>query len=171
MDPTDTAFIVKVSGFKRGDRVMSGLQREPCGKCVNCQYQGSEDRDQYCQSRTGSNGINVDGYFSDYHIADSRTTFLLPDNVSFEIAAPLACAGLTIYRAIKVSGLQSGQWLGIVGSGGGLGHMGIQFAKALGLKVIGIDARDEGIGKSRPVANTPQQLTIGKSRSKYTRWC
>ena len=45
--------------------------------------------------------------------------------------------------------LERGQWLGIVGSGGGLGHLGLQFAKALGLKVVGVDARDEGLALTR----------------------
>ncbi|MBE7182352.1 MAG: zinc-binding dehydrogenase [Terriglobus roseus] len=73
----------------------------------------------------------------------------LPDNVSFETAAPLACAGVTIYKGILQSGCKSGEWLGIVGSGGGLGHLGVQFAKALGIKVAGIDARDSALEMTR----------------------
>ena len=65
--------------------------------------------------------------------------------MSFASAAPLACAGCTIYRAIIVAEVPKGGWLGIVGAGGGLGHLGIQFAQAKGLNVVAIDARDEGL--------------------------
>lgn len=60
-----------------------------------------------------------------------------------------SCAGRTIYRAVITPGLTPGQTLCIIGSGGGLGHIGIQFAKALGLRVIGIDARDSALALSR----------------------
>lgn len=59
------------------------------------------------------------------------------------------CAGRTAYRGVVQSKVPKDGWLGLVGSGGGLGHLGIQFAKALGMKVIGIDARDEGLELSR----------------------
>ena len=59
------------------------------------------------------------------------------------------CAGRTIYRGVVQAGLKEGEWLALVGSGGGLGHLGIKFAKALGLKVVAIDARDVGLELSR----------------------
>lgn len=83
--------------------------------------------------------------FADYHVSDSRTSCLVPDSVSLTDAAPLACAGVTIYRAIIVSEAKKGDWLAMVGAGGGLGHLGIQMAKAQGIKVIAIDARDEAL--------------------------
>jgi propanol-preferring alcohol dehydrogenase len=78
-------------------------------------------------------------------VVDSRTSSHIPDKVSFASAAPLACAGCTIYRALIVSEVKEGDWLAIVGAGGGLGHLGIQFAIAKGVNVIAIDARDEGL--------------------------
>ena len=60
-----------------------------------------------------------------------------------------SCAGHTVYRGVVQSKVPKGSWLGLVGSGGGLGHLGIQFAKALGMKVVGIDARDEGLELSK----------------------
>ena len=59
------------------------------------------------------------------------------------------CAGRTIYRGVVQAGLKEGEWLALIGSGGGLGHLGIKFAKALGLKVVAIDARDVGLELSR----------------------
>lgn len=60
-------------------------------------------------------------------------------------AAPLTCAGATSWRAVKRSGVKPGGWLGIVGSGGGLGHLAIQFAVKSGINVIGVDARHVGL--------------------------
>ena len=91
----------------------------------------------------------MDGNFAEYVMIDSRNAARLPDKVSFETAAPMACAGSTIYRGVLQAKLKPQEWLAIVGSGGGLGHLGIQFAKALGLHVVGIDARDEGLALSR----------------------
>jgi len=73
----------------------------------------------------------------------------MPNEVTFESAAPLACAGRTIWRGVTQADLKAGEWICLVGSGGGLGHLGIQFAKALGLQVIGIDARDDGLSLSK----------------------
>ncbi|KAK5191869.1 hypothetical protein LTR92_008450 [Exophiala xenobiotica] len=132
-----------VSNFKPGDRVMSGLPRNPCGRCYNCQ--GPNDWHQYCENIEGHIGVFVDGAFAEYHVVDSRSSCHIPDKVSFTSAAPLACAGCTIYRSIIVSEVQKGEWLAIVGAGGGLGHLGIQFALAKGINVVAIDARDEGL--------------------------
>ncbi|TKA67971.1 hypothetical protein B0A55_09658 [Friedmanniomyces simplex] len=129
-------------GFKVGDRPL-----HPCGTCPDCT--GPETQTQYCPHITGHLGVTTHGCFADYVKADSRSTTPLPNAVSFLSAAPLACAGRTVWRSILQAGLQKGQWLCFVGSGGGLGHLGVQFAKALGLKVIGIDARDEGIALTK----------------------
>ncbi|KAK5166346.1 hypothetical protein LTR04_000740 [Oleoguttula sp. CCFEE 6159] len=136
-----------VTDFKEGDRVMCGLLRNQCGICADCL--GPENYSQYCAHNDGAIGVNLDGAFADYVRIDSRTAAKLPDSVSFETAAPLACAGCTVWRGVLQADLKAKEWLAIVGSGGGLGHLGIQFAKALGLQVIGIDARDEGLQLSR----------------------
>ncbi|KFY51101.1 hypothetical protein V496_08931 [Pseudogymnoascus sp. VKM F-4515 (FW-2607)] len=134
--------------FKIGDRVMCGLPLHPCGTCDDCL--GPENQRQYCMNlEVGHIGLNTDGCFAEYVRCDSRFTAKLPNEVSLMSAAPLACAGRTAWRAVLKTGLKSGQCVCFVGSGGGLGHLGIQFAKALGLKVIGIDARDEGLELSK----------------------
>lgn len=137
----------EVSGFKAGDRVMAGILYQPCGTCPDCL--GPENYSQYCARSGGYLGVTRHGHFAEYARIDSRTAAVLPDKVSFETAAPLACAGITIYRGIMLSGVKKGEWLAMTGSGGGLGHLGVQFAKALGLKMIGIDARDEGLELTR----------------------
>ncbi|GAW15808.1 hypothetical protein ANO14919_052300 [Xylariales sp. No.14919] len=137
-----------VSSFKIGDRVMCGVPLHPCGECENCTGPTEAHR-QYCAHTSGHIGVTAQGCAADYAIADARTTTKLPDTVTFLSAAPLACAGRTVYRAALQTELKPGQWVAIVGSGGGLGHLGIQFTRAMGLKIIAIDARDEGLALSK----------------------
>lgn len=138
---------VTSASLRAGARVMCGLPLSHCGSCAECL--GPESQQHYCSRPAGLVGLTTDGCFADYVRVDSRWTTPLPDAVSFLNAAPLACAGRTVWRAVKVAGVASGGWLAIVGSGGGLGHLGVQFGKALGLRVIAIEARDEGLELSR----------------------
>lgn len=136
-----------VTDFKEGDRVMAGLPRSRCGHCPDCL--GDENYRQYCPNLAGHVGVTLDGAFAEYMIVDGRESSRLPDDVSFETAAPLACAGCTVWRGILQTDLKKGETVAIVGAGGGLGHLGCQFAKALGIMVVGIDARDEGLALAR----------------------
>ena len=138
-----------VSGFSEGDRIMCGLYLHTCGVCMDCQAPKEKSWAQYCEHSDGAIGVNTDGAFAEYVQVDSRHAAKLPDKVSFETAAPLACAGCTVWRGVLQAGLAQGEWLAIVGSGGGLGHLGVQFAKALGLNIIGVDARDGALELSK----------------------
>lgn len=122
---------------------MCSLIYHRCGICTDCQ--GPEPFQQYCAHAAGSLGVGNDGSFAEYQVVDSLESNLLPFNISFATAAPLACAGLTIWTGLARANLARGDSLAIVGGGGGLGHIGVQFAKALGLKVIVIDVRDEAL--------------------------
>lgn len=138
-----------VTAFKPGDRVMCGVMYKPCGTCGDC-IGPDESVRQYCIRSKGGIGITADGCFAEYARVDAKTSTLIPDEMSFLTAAPLACAGRTAWRAVQQADLRPGQWLAIIGSGGGLGHLAIQFAKAAsGLRVIGIDARDQGLKLSK----------------------
>lgn len=134
-----------VTKFALRDRVLAGIPFHQCWQCEDC----NSEYPQYCSLRTGGIGLQIDGAFAEYILIDSRNASLVPVALSFIDAAPLACAGITVWRALLQTELEAGDWLGIIGSGGGLGHLAIQFAKAKGLRVIGLDARDEGISLSR----------------------
>ncbi|KAI9640876.1 hypothetical protein NHQ30_010717 [Ciborinia camelliae] len=136
-----------VSGFKLGDRILGSLMYHRCGVCTDCT--GPEEDRQYCDHSAGYLGIIRDGSFAEYQVVDARESTLLPDNVSFQSAPPLACAGITVWGGLVRANLKAGEWIAIVGAGGGLGHLGVQFAKALGLNVIAIDARDEALDLAR----------------------
>jgi len=90
---------------------------------------------------------------------------MLPDNVGFQTAAPLACAGITVWGGLVRAGLKAGESVAIFGGGGGLGHLGVQFAKALGLHVIAIDTRDEALSLAKECgADTLVDARLGKQK-------
>jgi propanol-preferring alcohol dehydrogenase len=126
-----------VRDFKIGDRVISGVIQNRCGHCEDC----NSLHTQYCSCPKGGLGVRSDGAFAEYFLTDSREASHVPDELNFTVAAPLACAGI----------LNPGEWLGMVGSGGGLGHLGTLFAKAQGLHVVGINAREQGLELSKEV--------------------
>ncbi|KAF2486307.1 alcohol dehydrogenase [Neohortaea acidophila] len=146
---TVIAFGSNMHRFKVGDRVVAGQTFGCCGDCEDCN--GPEHSRHYCQNRETmmcAGGRN--GAFQEYLVIDGREASKIPDAMSFATAAPLACAGMTAWRAVLNAKLKSGQWIGIMGSGGGLGHLAIQFAKKVhGLKVVAVDARDDGLALSK----------------------
>jgi propanol-preferring alcohol dehydrogenase len=86
-------------------------------------------------------GFSCDGYFQEYAAVDYRNTMVLPEGLSPDEAAPLFCAGVTAYHAINDLKLEKGKWVAVIGCGG-LGHLGIQYAKAMGYRVIGLDVAE-----------------------------
>jgi len=88
---------------------------------------------------------------------------LLPDEITPVNAAPLMCAGITIFGAMKRCSLSSGQRIGIIGAGGGLGHLGLQFATAKGLRTMGVDAADGPLQLARSL-NTGAQIVDARSQ-------
>jgi len=108
-----------------------------CGQCEICEADVT-----YCPNQHNS-GRDVTGTFQQYTISPVEPLTMIPESLDAKIAAPLLCAGVTIYSAIAKLDLKPGQWLVIPGAGGGLGHLGVQIAHRKGLKVIAIDAGDE----------------------------
>lgn len=107
-----------------------------CGECEVC----TTGYENLCQSRKLA-GKDVEGTFAEYAIADSSYMVRLPDGVSDADAAPILCAGVTVYKALKIANLRKGSWVAIAGAGGGLGHLAIQYGRAIGLKVVALDVK------------------------------
>jgi alcohol dehydrogenase, propanol-preferring len=96
--------------------------------------------DGLCFNRKIS-GYYFPGSFQQYAIGPATYVTKIPDGLSSEVAAPMLCAGVTTYTALRKSGAKSGQWVVIAGAGGGLGHIATQLsAKGMAHRVIGIDA-------------------------------
>ncbi|KIV98710.1 uncharacterized protein PV09_09537, partial [Verruconis gallopava] len=116
---------------------------DPVG-CLGCSYacyecEGCQVHNLFCEKGTGRlHGFTCPGHFAEYSVADSRNVMVLPKGMDMIAAAPLFCAGITAYHAVRGCDLDPGQWIAIIGCGG-LGHLAIQYAKAMGLKTIGID--------------------------------
>lgn len=77
-------------------------------------------------------GFTIDGYFAEYTVVDYRSALLLPTSLDPVAAAPLFCAGVTAFYAIHDLQLPPGSWVAVIGCGG-LGHLGIQYARAMGV--------------------------------------
>jgi propanol-preferring alcohol dehydrogenase len=114
--------VVKVGSaikeFKVSDRVLCSLTYHRCGVCADCI--GPEVDTQYCPNVGGYLGVTRDGSFAEYEVVDGRECCLLPDNVSFQTAAPLACASVTVWGGLMRVNLKAGERVAIVGGGGGL---------------------------------------------------
>lgn len=123
-------------GWVVGQRVVAMTNIGYCEQCPDCK----SGRNNYCPVMKRV-GLSRDGAFADYVIVDCRASAQLPDDMPFAYAAPLACAGATIYSAILTAGLPAGSILGIIGLGA-LGHIGVQLATVMGYTVVGIDARE-----------------------------
>ncbi|KAL4810630.1 chaperonin 10-like protein [Aspergillus unguis] len=121
-----------------GDRVGVSWVRDSCGDCAMCLH----GEDMRCVKQVHS-GRAVDGTLAQYTIVPFRSMIRLPEGPPDEQLAPVMCAGVTAYRALKVCGAVPGQWIVISGAGGGVGAMGIQYARAMGYRVLAIDAGEK----------------------------
>ncbi|EIM85373.1 GroES-like protein [Stereum hirsutum FP-91666 SS1] len=139
-------------GWHIGQRVGALGYMGYCGTCPDCK----DGRLNYCTklSDGGFLGMSCQGVFSEYCLVDYRSAVELPDTMSFVEAAPLFCAGATMYNAILTAKQPQGAILGIVGLGA-LGHLGVQFAKSMGYVVVGVDARDEPIELAKSLKLAP----------------
>lgn len=126
-----------VKNVKEGDAVGVPWLYSACGGCDQC-ITGWET---LCDSQQNG-GYSVDGGFAEYVIADARYVGKLPSNVDFMQMAPIFCAGVTVYKGLKETETKPGEWVAISGIGG-LGHVAVQYAKAMGMHVAAIDVADD----------------------------
>ncbi|OQV06558.1 Alcohol dehydrogenase GroES-like domain-containing protein [Cladophialophora immunda] len=124
--------------FKVGDRVGTKWLRRVCGQCDSCR-RGDE---HLCAERT-IYGHASPGSLQQYVASQATTTPRIPDSLPLAKVGPLLCAGVTMFRALKKVDARAGDWIVIAGAGGGLGHLGVQLARKMGLQVVGIDSADK----------------------------
>jgi len=123
------------TGFKAGDRVGVGWQGRSCGKCEWCK--GGEEH--LCKDVDRNAAWEPYGGFADSFRVDSRFAYHLPEGMPSEAAAVMLCAGLTVYSPLRRYGIGPDHRVGVIGVGG-LGHLAIQFARALGSDVTAISS-------------------------------
>jgi D-arabinose 1-dehydrogenase-like Zn-dependent alcohol dehydrogenase len=127
----------KVQKFKVGDKVGVGCMVGSCHSCDNC----ANHLENYCPKMILTyaakyyDGTTTYGGYSNIMVSDEHFVVRIPDNLPLDAAAPLLCAGITVYSPLKFYGLDKpGMQVGVVGLGG-LGHVAVKFAKAMGAKV------------------------------------
>ncbi|KLN53238.1 alcohol dehydrogenase AdhP [Variovorax paradoxus] len=125
-----------VKDVKEGDRVGVPWLHTACGHCEHCITGWETLCDQ--QQMTG---YTVNGGYAEYVLADPGYIGRLPANVGFTEIAPVLCAGVTVYKGLKMLDCKPGDWVVISGVGG-LGHLAVQYAKAMGFHVVGVDIHD-----------------------------
>src|ERR1700693_2618111 len=132
-----------VTHLKVGDRVGIAWLHSACGHCEFC-LSGWET---LCHQQQNS-GYSVNGTFAQYAIGQADYLGRMPKNLSFVDAAPILCAGVTTYKGLKETNARPGEWVVISGAGG-LGHVAIQYAKAMGLHVAAVDLGPEKMALAR----------------------
>lgn len=130
-------------GFVIGDRVGVPWLHYTCGQCEYC----LAGRETLC-GKQQITGCTVDGGFAEFIKAKASHTAKLPDNLGFDEAAPLLCAGLTVHHAMRDADARAGQRVAIFGIGG-LGHLAVQLAKARGAEVIAVDVAEDKLALAR----------------------
>ncbi|KAM0552663.1 hypothetical protein ACHAPJ_007760 [Fusarium lateritium] len=123
-----------VKNWKVGDRAGVKPTWDTCMSCDLCWGR----HECHCPEAVPT-GLKVAGTYQQYILSPARYASPIPEGVDDFSAGPIMCSGSTIYRSLVDSELRPGEWAAFLGAGGGVGHMGIQLAKAMGLRVIGID--------------------------------
>ncbi|MBT9292545.1 alcohol dehydrogenase AdhP [Prosthecodimorpha staleyi] len=134
-----------VTAVREGDRVGVPWLHTACGACPYC-YTGWET---LCGQQQNT-GYSVNGGFAEYALADPKYVGHLPDGLEFGAAAPVLCAGVTVYKGLKETEVRPGEWVAVSGIGG-LGHMAVQYAKAMGLHCVAVDVADDKLDLARSV--------------------
>ncbi|MDO1509846.1 MULTISPECIES: alcohol dehydrogenase AdhP [unclassified Neisseria] len=145
-----------VTKLKPGDRVSIAWLFKSCGSCEYC----VTGRETLCRSVVNA-GYTADGAMATYCIVDADYAVKVPDGLDPAQASSITCAGVTTYKAIKVSGIQPGQWIAMYGAGG-LGNLAVQYAKKVfGAHVIAIDINDDKLALAKEVG---ADLTVNPAK-------
>ncbi|MFJ6139766.1 alcohol dehydrogenase AdhP [Kitasatospora sp. NPDC092286] len=133
----------QVRHTKAGERVAIAWLADACGRCDHC-VSGWET---LCLGQHNS-GYSVDGAYAEYALAHGDYVVPVPDGIDPLDAAPLTCAGVTTYKALKVSGARPGTRV-LVSGIGGLGHLALQYARVFGAETIAVDITDDKLALAR----------------------
>lgn len=137
-----------VTQHRVGDRVALPWLGYACGECRYC-VSGWET---LCE-RQQNTGYSIDGAYAEYAVASARFAVPVPTGVDPVDAAPLTCAGVTTYKAVKVSGARSGDVVSVVGVGG-LGHLAVQYAAIAGATVVAVDVQADKLDLAKRLGAT-----------------
>lgn len=140
-----------VTSLREGDRVGVPWLHSACGECEHC-LTGWET---LCPNQQNT-GYSVDGGFAEYVLAPAAYVGRLPDGVDFVQAAPILCAGLTTYKGLRETDAKPGDWV-VVSGIGGLGHLAVQYARAMGLHVAAVDVAEDKLALARELG---AELTV-----------
>ena len=132
-----------VKGVKEGDMVGVPWLFEACGLCDYC----LTSRETMCESALYG-GYTADGGFAEYCVAPADYVARIPEGLDPIAAGPIICAGVTTYKGIKIADCKPGQWF-VVSGVGGLGHLAIQYAVAMGLRVVAVDVADDKLALAK----------------------
>jgi len=152
---------VGVTTRRVGDRVGVPWVQATCGRCEWCE----RGKQLFCQQQIGT-GIGTQGSHAEYMLAYADSTMLLPKEITYEQAAPVFCAGYTVYSGLRFADPKPHEKIAIVGIGG-LGHLGIQYSKACGFETIAVThSKDKEelsykLGADKVVANGEELMKAG----------
>ncbi len=132
-----------VTSLAVGDRVGNAWLWSACGDCEYCRT-GWET---LCESQQNG-GYSVDGSFGEYMLVDAEFAPRIPEGADPVEIAPVLCAGVTVYKGLKMTEARPGQWVVISGIGG-LGHIAVQYAVAMGLRVAAVDIAEDKLALAR----------------------
>jgi alcohol dehydrogenase, propanol-preferring len=145
-----------VTALKEGDRVGVPWLHSACGVCEHC-LTGWET---LCEEQRNT-GYSVNGGFAEFVVAPAAYVGRLPDSLDFVAVAPILCAGVTTYKGLKETGARPGEWVVISGIGG-LGHVAVQYATAMGMHVAAVDVED---GKLALAKSLGAEVTVNAATS------
>ncbi|UDI79005.1 alcohol dehydrogenase AdhP [Staphylococcus taiwanensis] len=149
-----------VESLKEGDRVSIAWMFESCGHCEYC----TTGRETLCRDVKNA-GYTVDGAMAEQVIVTADYAVKVPENLDPAAASSITCAGVTTYKAVKVSNIKPGQWIGVFGIGG-LGNLALQYAKnVFNAKVVAFDISDDKLDFAKElgadaVVNTKNQDAV-----------
>ena len=132
-----------VTSLAVGDMVGNAWLASACGQCEYCRT-GWET---LCEQQTNG-GYSVDGSFGEYMLVEADYAAKIPEGADPYEIAPVLCAGVTVYKGLKRTEVRPGQWVVISGIGG-LGHIAVQYAVAMGMRVIAVDVADDKLALAK----------------------